>query len=140
MFQRGHNPLVVRTDFKNQKAWAQICEAIRAPVRDGDDSFYANVEFANDIRYQDFSVQRLLAIVPYDYDHSFLMIVDSTSVISPDFAVLVVSLRENRGSNFRAIPSQIQGIENNLSIANMDFHEFAESVDQDGVFRGFPNG
>jgi len=140
MFQRGHNPLVVRTDFKNQKAWAQICEAIRAPVRDGDDSFYANVEFANDIRYQDFSVQRLLAIVPYDYDHSFLMIVDSTSVISPDFAVLVVSLRENRGSSFRAIPSQIQGIENNLSIANMDFHEFAESVDQDGVFRGFPNG
>ena len=28
--------------------------------------------------------------------------------------------------------------ENNLSIANMDFREFAESVDPDGVFRGFP--
>jgi uncharacterized protein YbcV (DUF1398 family) len=67
------------------------------------------------------------------------MIVDSSSVASPDSTVLVVSVRENRGSSFRAIPSQIQGIENNLSIANMDFHEFAESVDQDGVFRGFPN-
>jgi hypothetical protein len=39
---------------------------------------------------------------------------------------------------FRAIPSQIQGIENNLSIANMDFAEFTDSVDEDGVFRGFP--
>jgi hypothetical protein len=140
MFQKGHNPLVVRTDFKNQNAWEEICEAIRAPVRDGDDTFYANVKFVSDIRYRDFSVQRLLAIVPHDYDHSFFMIVDSTSLTSPDFAVLVVSLRENRGSSFRAIPSQIQGIENNLSIANMDFHEFAESVDQDGVFRAFPNG
>jgi hypothetical protein len=30
------------------------------------------------------------------------------------------------------------GIENNLSIANMDFEEFAENVDDDGIFRGFP--
>jgi len=27
---------------------------------------------------------------------------------------------------------------NNLSIANRDFEEFANSVDEDGVFRGFP--
>ena len=27
---------------------------------------------------------------------------------------------------------------NNLSIANMDFDDFANSVDHDGVFRGFP--
>jgi hypothetical protein len=31
----------------------------------------------------------------------------------------------------------IQSIQNNLSIANMDFEEFANSVDDDGVFRGF---
>jgi hypothetical protein len=36
------------------------------------------------------------------------------------------------------LPSQIQAIENNLSIANMDFEDFADSVDADGVFRGFP--
>ena len=29
-------------------------------------------------------------------------------------------------------------IEANLSIANMDFGEFAGSVGADGVFRGFP--
>jgi hypothetical protein len=30
------------------------------------------------------------------------------------------------------------GIENNLSIANMDFEAFAENADPDGIFRGFP--
>jgi hypothetical protein len=29
------------------------------------------------------------------------------------------------------------GVENNLSIANMVFAEFAGAVDEDGVFRGF---
>jgi hypothetical protein len=28
------------------------------------------------------------------------------------------------------------GVENNLSLANMDFDEFADAVDADGVFRG----
>jgi hypothetical protein len=35
------------------------------------------------------------------------------------------------------VPRQVQAIENNLSIANMDFFEFADSADADGVFRGF---
>jgi hypothetical protein len=29
-------------------------------------------------------------------------------------------------------------VENNLSLANMDFEEFANAVDVDGLFRGFP--
>jgi hypothetical protein len=28
-------------------------------------------------------------------------------------------------------------VENNLSIGNMDFDEFANAVDKDGIFRGF---
>ena len=42
------------------------------------------------------------------------------------------------GRTFRVIPSEIWGVENNLSIANMGFEEFADAVDSDGVFRGFP--
>ena len=55
----------------------------------------------------------------------------------PGVPILVVDLRRERGRGFRAIPSTIQSIENNLSIANMDFFEFANAVDEDGVFRGF---
>lgn len=48
-------------------------------------------------------------------------------------------LAGNAGFNeFRVILSEIQRIENNLSIANVDFEEFAGSVDQDGGFRGLP--
>jgi hypothetical protein len=39
---------------------------------------------------------------------------------------------------FRVIPSQMWSVENNLSIANMDFFEFADAVGDDGIFRGFP--
>jgi hypothetical protein len=31
-------------------------------------------------------------------------------------------------------------VENNLSIANMDYDEFAAAVDEDGIFRDFPRG
>jgi hypothetical protein len=46
-------------------------------------------------------------------------------------------LFDDPGYEFCTNPSQIQGIENNLSTANMDFGEFADSVDEDGVFRAF---
>ena len=48
----------------------------------------------------------------------------------------IIDLFDEPGREFRAIPSQIQGIENNLSISNMCFYEIAELVDEDGVFRG----
>jgi hypothetical protein len=65
-------------------------------------------------------------------------VVDRITIASPEFPVLVIDLYADRGRTFRAIPSQIQSIENNLSIANMDFFEFADHVDLDGIFRGFP--
>jgi len=37
----------------------------------------------------------------------------------------------------RVVPSELWGIENNLSLANMDWEEFAGSVAADGIFRGF---
>lgn len=64
------------------------------------------------------------------------MVVDRVATLPPDYAVLVINLFADPGREFRAIPSQIQSVENNLSLANMDFAEFAESVDEDGVFRG----
>ena len=48
-----------------------------------------------------------------------------------------MDLFEELGRTFRAIPSAIQSIENNLSITNMDFREFADNLDADGVFRAF---
>jgi hypothetical protein len=134
---KTENPLVIRTDFENQQAWETICDLIRAPVTDYGEGFYANVEFLDLPEFRNLSQDEVLKTVGPDYDHSFLMIVDSVAVRDPEFPILVVDLYAERGSSFRAIPTMIQGIENNLSLANMDFFEFADNVSQDGVFRGF---
>jgi hypothetical protein len=51
-----------------------------------------------------------------------------------------MDLHREPGRTFRVIPSEVWGIENNLWLANMEFAEFADSVDPDGIFRGFAMG
>jgi hypothetical protein len=46
-------------------------------------------------------------------------------------------VRYHAGCAFRAVHRQVQAIENNPSIANMHFFEFADSADADAIFRGF---
>lgn len=100
--------------------------------------FRANVDFVDDVEYAGLTKDQLLELIPKDYSHNFIIVVDQAATSLPDHSLLIVDLYERSGREFRAAPSQIQGIENNLSIANIDFEEFAESVDESGVFRGFP--
>jgi len=109
---------------------------IRAPVHSGSYTFYAHVEFLENADLRNLSKEDLLARVPADDNHSFLIAVDSTAIAHPDFPIMVIDVRAVRGRRFRAIAAEIQAIENNLSIANMDFFEFAGSVDKEGIFRG----
>lgn len=131
------NAPVLRTDFSDQASWEKICEEIQEPV--GIFRFRANVEFLDDMEYVGMSTNELLELLPHDYNHNFIIIVDRAAVSLPEHPLLIVDLYERSGHEFRAIPSTIQSIENNLSIGNMDFEEFAEAAGEDGVFRGFPN-
>ena len=136
LLSQTENPLILRTDFSNDAIWKAICAEIQKPV--GVFRFRANIEFLNDVRYAGITKEQLLELIPKNYHHSFIVIVDQIAVSHPGHPLLIVDLFEGSGNEFRSIPSQIQGIENNLSIANMDFEEFAEAVDEDGIFRGFP--
>src|SRR6266540_155653 len=107
--------VVLRTDFSDQATWKTICATILEPV--GDFHFLANVEFLDDMQYADITKGQLLELIPKNYDHSFIIVVDQTAISNPEHSLLVVDLYEKSGREFRAIPSQIQGIENNLSIA-----------------------
>jgi hypothetical protein len=128
---------VIRTHFGDDAAWKKICDLIRQPRRELGYEFYAYVDFVENPNLRDISVKELLAMIPRDYAHTFLFVVDRKAIQRRDFPVLVVDLYDEPGRTFRAIPADIQGIQNNLSIANMDFYEFADRVDSDGVFRGF---
>ena len=126
--------LVLRTDFSNPAAWDAICAAIREPVGE----FQAYVEFLSDPEYDGATAEQVLAALPEDYNHTFLFIADQVTLAHADGPVLVLDLDQERGRTFRVIPSEMWAVENNLSIANMDFEEFADAADPDGIFRGFP--
>lgn len=130
------NPLVIRTDFSDENKWKIVSEMIKKPVGPG--NFVAYVDFLNDLNYENIQPKELIRKIKENYTHSFVALVDKECIQHSEYPILIIDLIEEPGRTFRAIPSQIQGIENNLSISNMDFKEFADSVDKDGIFRGFP--
>lgn len=130
----GDVALVIRTDYSDQQTWEAIGVAIEEPT---EEDFVANVELMDDAAYRDLTAEQLLDLFPEGDNRSFLLVVDDITIREAEHPVLVVDLWRERGRRFRAVPATVQSIENNLSISNMDFAEFADAVDQDGVFRGF---
>jgi hypothetical protein len=135
-FPDPENAPILRTDFSNQAAWEEIRAEIQKPV--GKLQFRANVELIDDPEYAGLTSSQLLGLLPADYSHTFIIVADRTTISHPEHPLLVIDLFDKPAREFRAIPKKIQGIENNLSIANMDFEDFADAVHADGVFRGFP--
>ncbi len=127
--------LVLRTDFTDEAAWKSICKEIEKP---NDHEFRAYVEFVSDPQYDGITAKQL-ARMKKSSDHLFIFVVDSISLSNPEHPILVVDLIDKLGRTFRVIPSQMWSVENNLSIANMDFHEFADAAGDDGIYRGFKN-
>lgn len=127
------NAAVLRTDFSDAAAWAAICDEIRAPSGD----FVATVDCINDPAFEGVTPSEVAELVRPESRHTFLFLVDRRTIDDPEHPVVAVDLYAEPGRSFRVIPSEMWGVENNLSLANMDFAEFADSVDADGVFRGF---
>jgi len=151
-----HAPFI-RTDFSDDSIWKSVCDEVRKPNRELQEAFdfmlaanahlgrdtedlagcIAYVDILDSPQFANISLEQLLQLVPGDFPHTFLFIFDDLTASHVDHPVLVVDLYHEHGRTFRALPNQIQGIENNLSIANMDWEDFAGSLDQDGIFRGF---
>src|SRR6476659_8177363 len=148
-----HDPWVIRTDFSNENEWTRLCELIAAPQTDMGMKFYAYVRFVGDEKFRGKEPRDVVLALPDGYPGHFCFVVDGQCIANPEHPILVVGFypsdhksftRKPRDTpagdvaTFRALPSQIQSIENNLSIANVDFEEFASSVGKDGIYRGAP--
>jgi hypothetical protein len=68
---------------------------------------------------------------------SVLFSADGTILTSPDHPTLGVDLGNSGKSPFRCVAPELWGVENNLNISNMDWEQFANAVDEGGIFRGF---
>ena len=128
------NALIVRTDFSDQTAWETLVAALEEP----EEPFMFNMEFLDDQENNGATVEQLMEALPEDYPHSFMVVADAVAISQPDHPLLVIDLFGERGREFRALAGQVPAIENNLSIGNMGFEEFADLVDENGIFRGFP--
>jgi hypothetical protein len=69
-------------------------------------------------------------------NHAVVFIADDVTMSKEDLPVLCLKASAPK-QRFRVIPSELWGVENNLSLGNMGFEEFAEATGADGVFRGF---
>ena len=125
---------MLRTDFSDEACWRSICAEVLAETTDG---FRAYVDVVEDRAFDGFGTDDVLATVGDDYRWGYLVVGDRVTMTQAEHPFLVLDLLDERGRSFRALPREIQAIENNLSIANMDFSEFADSAGSDGVFRGF---
>ncbi|MEE1942668.1 hypothetical protein V1L54_25225 [Streptomyces sp. TRM 70361] len=135
--------LLVRTDFSDQEGW----EALRRTCREG----LAEVTepcFVDDRAYEGATVEELLELV--SEEETFILVADRVTLSHEDDAPLLAvdtfrDFEEDEGDEgegdeygqrFRVGLTGLRSVVVNLSLANTDFDEFAESAGEDGVFRG----
>ena len=124
---------LIRTDFSDDAAWLRVVQAAAQLSPEG---FRAYFDIVDDSSFENADPVRL-ARMAGDYNrHALIFVADTATMRSPEMPLLCVET-EPPGTSFRVVPGCLNTVENNLSIANMDFCEFADAVDPDGVFRGF---
>jgi len=125
--------VLLRTEYSDESAWQSALRAATTPHPQPDGWVFE----AHLTPYEDKALAgkppEVIASLPSGGYLSFAFIADGRTMADHTFVVL--DLAEERGRWFRCTAEAVQAIENNLSLANMDFYEFADAADPDGVFR-----
>jgi len=100
---------VLRTDFSDEACWRSICAEVLAETADG---FRAYVDVVEDRAFDGFGTDDVLATVGDDYRWGYLVVGDRLTMTQAEHPFLVLDLLDERGRSFRALPREIQAIEN----------------------------
>ncbi|WP_331769900.1 hypothetical protein OG948_40000 (plasmid) [Embleya sp. NBC_00888] len=145
-----YGALIVRTDYGDEAAWRAVMAKLAQPW--GPDGEYEAVAHVmDDPVWADATPDEVAASADDRLGAVFLA--DGTTMREPDHALLAVELRFGKpwggkegpnewvalGRRFRTEPRMVHTIHANLSIANMDFEEYAAAAgaDPEGVLRPF---
>lgn len=131
----GFTPVVIRTNFSDDAKWEEMKKTISSAVQP--EGFVAYVNFVNSRKLAGKNFDEIVALIPSGYDPGYVFIADDKAFDDKNPSILVVEYFDGEVKHLRSEFTQVQAIENNLSISNMDFEEFAEAVSDDGIFRGF---
>ncbi|MDF2989946.1 MAG: hypothetical protein K0S37_460 [Microbacterium sp.] len=130
---RSSDSLLVLSVSGRAAEWQALLGAVRIETEDG---FRAYVEVVDDKMWHGATAEELRDAVPCGDDRAaVLFAADERTLSEPGFPVLVIDLVEHRPA-FRCVAEQLWSVDNNLNIANMDWEEFADAVDETGVYRG----
>ena len=124
---------VIRTDFSDEATWKRIKRDVTAKNIMG---FSANVRFIDEKGYINLTGQELLQSVPGLTEYGCVFVADDTAMSDMEHHLLVLDPFNPKGRTFRVIPSLAWAVENNLSLSNMDYSEFVDAADPDGILRG----
>ncbi|MFE3635626.1 DUF6924 domain-containing protein [Streptomyces sp. NPDC059168] len=125
---------VLRTDFSDDAAWS----AVQAAIDAADGSPHATC--VSDPRFDGATVQALIeeeAATAEDGRLTYLFLADATTMADPSCPLLAVDLYDEPGRTCRVPARWYPDVSANLSIANMDFADFADAADDSGAFRGW---
>lgn len=131
-FDGDAGSLLIRTDFSDDDAWRRLLLGVARPS--DPDGFMAYFVFVDDRVFEGFGATELAEV---DGNAPVVYAADRASMSGPERTLLVVDRLHDRGRSFRVTLDEAWSVENNLSLANMDFFEFATATQDDGVFRGF---
>jgi len=123
---------LVRIDFSNDPIWRDLLTEVGRPTQDG---FMAYITVFEDPALDGRDASQLAREASENDQISLCVFADAVTMTHPERPLLCVDLVSFAA--VRVVPSQLQSIENNLSIANMDIEQFVEAAGKDGVFRGF---
>ncbi|WP_406359575.1 hypothetical protein OID55_01230 [Streptomyces sp. NBC_00715] len=129
--------LVLRTDFGDERAWDAVRAALDAAGQ------YPHATYVSEPRFAGVGVQALLddeAAADEDEQIVYMFLADAATMQDPGHPLLAVDLSDEPGRTFRVPARWFPDISANLSIANLDFAEFADAADGSGAFRGFDRG
>jgi hypothetical protein len=150
---------LLRTDFSDDAAWTTVVSEVTKPADfgGGDDDYEPAVTpFAD--RFFEGATGASLAETwsSQGIQRGYALLADARSSeeaaegreVTVEYVDLSVEDDEDAelfdsylGRTFRCAAREVASIEANLAIANMDFSDFADSLDDEGVFRGFePRG
>ena len=130
--------LLVRTDYLDNRAWhAALSAATAVYEMDDFERMDALLRPVESPALANLTPEELVALEREGY-LSQIAVADAQTM--RDQTGLFVDFNElhgQAGRTFRSIPSEVEPIIANLSIANMDFAEFADNTNSDGIFCGF---
>ncbi|MER6167624.1 DUF6924 domain-containing protein [Streptomyces violaceorubidus] len=153
---QSEDTLLIRTDFSDEAAWQALRVAVTTPAEDeaddddDEDGFLAMLHIVDEPAYEGLTTQEIVALAPEDDD--LLIVADQRAMTDPEMPLLAIHLRapddededaegedERRGTTdeLRVVARELWSLENNIAMANMDWEEFVEAAEDDGVFRGF---